>query len=127
ESLRDRGLKLGLVSNALDPPWLLHRDLEQLGVAGRLDVAVFSSEVGWRKPHPAIFERALEALGVEAGRALVGRDRLYEDGGGASSLGMRTVQALWFRAEEHAAGSEPDFQAFTPLDVLTIARRLIDA
>src|SRR5206468_10482587 len=64
ETLRDRGLKVGLVSNALDPPGLLHRDLAQLGVAQRLDVAVFSSEVGWRKPHPAIFERALDVLGV---------------------------------------------------------------
>src|SRR5919198_1393789 len=64
EALRERGLKLGLVSNAIDPPWLLHRDLEQLGVAERLDVAVFSSEVGWRKPHPAIFEAALSRLGV---------------------------------------------------------------
>jgi putative hydrolase of the HAD superfamily len=43
ESLRERGLKVGLVSNAFDPPSLLHRDLEQLGVAQRLDVAVFSS------------------------------------------------------------------------------------
>jgi putative hydrolase of the HAD superfamily len=127
ESLRDRGLRLGLVSNALDPPWLLHRDLEQLGVAGRLDVAVFSSEVGWRKPHPAIFESALEALGVEARHALFVGDRLYEDVGGASSLGMRTVQAVWFRADDQADGAEPDFQAFTPLDVLTIARRLISS
>jgi putative hydrolase of the HAD superfamily len=126
ESLRDRGLRLGLVSNALDPPWLLHRDLDQLGVAGRLDAAVFSSEVGWRKPHPAIFERALDALGVEAPNALFVGDRLYEDVGGASQLGMRTVQALWFRADEQADGAEPDFQAFTPLDVLTIARRLSD-
>src|SRR5579863_7975238 len=41
ESLRDRELKIGLVSNALDPPYLLHRDLEELGVAQRLDVALF--------------------------------------------------------------------------------------
>ena len=33
ESLRARGLKLGLVSNAFDPGWLLHRDLEQMGLA----------------------------------------------------------------------------------------------
>src|SRR5437762_6258647 len=38
EVLRDRGLKLGLVSNAIDPPDLLHRDLEEFGVAQRLDV-----------------------------------------------------------------------------------------
>src|SRR4030095_1020541 len=65
EALRARGVKLGLVSNAFDPGWLLHRDLEQMGLAERLDFAVFSSEGGLRKPHPAIFERALPGLAVE--------------------------------------------------------------
>ena len=124
ESLRSRGLKLGLVSNAFDPGWLLHRDLEQMGLAQRLDFSVFSSEVGTRKPHPAIFERALEALGVEPENALFVGDRLFEDIRGAGELGMTTVQALWFRVDEHADGREPDHQAFTQVDVLNVARRL---
>jgi putative hydrolase of the HAD superfamily len=124
ESLRGRGLRLGLVSNAFDPGWLLHRDLEQMGLADRLDFAVFSSEVGVRKPHPQIFERALEALGVQPENALFVGDRLYEDVRGAGELGMTTVQALWFRADEHPDGAEPDHQAFTQLDVLNVARRL---
>jgi putative hydrolase of the HAD superfamily len=124
ETLRDRGLKLGLVSNAFDPGWLLHRDLEQMGIEERLDFSVFSSEVGTRKPHPAIFERALDALGVEPERSLFVGDRLYEDVRGASEVGMTTAQALWFRADEHPDGGEPDYQAFTQLDVLNVARRL---
>jgi putative hydrolase of the HAD superfamily len=124
ESLRERGLKLGLVSNAFDPGWLLHRDLEQMGLAQRLDFSVFSSEVGTRKPHPAIFERALEVLGLEPENALFVGDRLYEDIRGAGELGMTTVQALWFRADEHPDGGEPDHQAFTQVDVLNVARRL---
>jgi putative hydrolase of the HAD superfamily len=124
ESLRARGLRLGLVSNAFDPGWLLHSDLDQMGLAQRLDFSVFSSEVGTRKPHPAIFERALEALGVEPENALFVGDRLYEDIRGAGELGMTTVQALWFRADEHADGREPDHQAFTQADVLNVARRL---
>jgi putative hydrolase of the HAD superfamily len=124
ESLRARGLKLGLVSNAFDPPWLLHRDLERMGVAERLDTAVFSSELGRRKPDPAIFERALEALGVEAGRALFVGDSLVADVGGAAALGMRTVQALWFRADDAPDASEPDYRAFTQMDVLNVALRL---
>jgi putative hydrolase of the HAD superfamily len=124
ETLRDRGLKLGLVSNAFDPGWLLHRDLEQMGIEERLDFSVFSSEVGTRKPHPAIFERALDALGVEPERSLFVGDRLYEDVRGASEVGMTTAQALWFRADEHPDGAEPDYQAFTQLDVLNVARRL---
>jgi putative hydrolase of the HAD superfamily len=124
EALRARDLRLGLVSNAFDPGWLLRRDLEQLGVAERIDFAVFSSELGKRKPHPAIFERALEELGVQAGDALFVGDRLYEDVRGAGELGMPTVQALWFRADEHPDGREPDYLAFTQMDVLNIADRL---
>jgi len=124
EALRERGLKLGLVSNAFDPGWLLHRDLEQMGLAERLDFAVFSSEVGKRKPHPAIFERALEALEVAPADSVFVGDRLLEDVRGAGELGMTTVQALWFRADEHPEGGEPDFQAFTQMDVLNVVERL---
>jgi len=124
DSLRGQGLRIGLVSNAIDPPWLLHRDLEQLGVAERLDVALFSSEVGWRKPHPAMFERALGELGVEPARALFVGDSLANDVGGAAGLGMRTCQALWFSADDAAGAPEPDFRAFTQMDVLSVVRRL---
>jgi putative hydrolase of the HAD superfamily len=125
EALRNRGLKLALVSNAFDPGWLLHRDLEQMGLAQRVDFAVFSSEVGKRKPHPVIFRRALEALGVAPANALFVGDRLYEDIRGGNDVGMTTVQALWFRADENEEGGEPDFRAFTQVDVLTIADRLL--
>src|SRR5205823_13109244 len=76
EALRERGLKLGLVSNAFDPPDLLHRDLAQLGVEARLDTAVFSSEIGRRKPDPLIFRHALDVLAVEPERALFVGDTL---------------------------------------------------
>ena len=124
EALRERGLKLGLVSNAFDPPQLLHRDLAELGIAERLDVALFSSEVGRRKPDPEIFRRALDALDVGASEALFVGDTLGSDIAGAAELGMRTCQALWFRADDDPGAPEPDFQAFTQMDVLTIARRL---
>ena len=123
ETLRERGLKLGLVSNAFDPPELLHEDLERLGVAERLDVAVFSSEVGLRKPEPAIFRRALEALAVEPAAALFVGDSLATDIAGAAAAGMHTCQAVWFNADEDPA-VEADFQAFTQMDVLTVVKRL---
>lgn len=125
DALRSRGLKLGLVSNAFDPPWILHRDLERQGLAERLDVAVFSSEVGRRKPDPAIFEAALEALAVRPEHAMFVGDRLVEDVRGAGRLGMATVQALWFRADAHPDGGEPDYEAFTQMDVLNLADRLL--
>src|SRR3954452_8811616 len=123
ETLRERGLKLGLVSNAIDPPDLLHRDLERHGIASRVDVAVFSSEVGRRKPDPAIYRHALDALGVVPERALFVGDTLHTDIAGAKALGMHTCQALWFYADSDEE-PEPEFRAFTQMDVLTAVNRL---
>ena len=95
-----------------------------MGVAERLDVAVFSSEVGRRKPDPLIFEQALERLGAAPERALFVGDTLATDIAGASALGMQTCLARWFRADENPAAPAPDFEAFTQMDVLTIAGRL---
>ena len=37
---------------------------------------------------------------------------------------MATVLALWFRADDDERGLDPDFEAFTPMDVLNVVRRL---
>ena len=125
DSLRARGLKIGLVSNVFDPGWLLRRDLEQMGLAERLDATAFSSEVGKRKPDPVIFERALDELGVAPECAVFVGDRRYEDVRGAKEVGMRTAQALWFRADDDVRGIAPDYEAFTPMDVLNVVLRLL--
>jgi putative hydrolase of the HAD superfamily len=124
DALRERGLLTGLVSNAFDPGWLLHRDLADMGLAERLDAAVFSSEVGLRKPHPAVFEATLARLDVEPEDALFVGDRRFEDMRGAKELGMTTVQAFWFRADDDERGLDPDYEAFTAMDVLNVVRRL---
>jgi putative hydrolase of the HAD superfamily len=99
--------------------------LERMGLAERLDFAVFSSEVRRRKPDPAIFRAALDALEVSPDETLFVGDRLYEDVRGAGELGMTTVQALWFRADDVPVEVEPDFQAFTQMDVLNVVDRLL--
>ena len=124
DSLRDRGLKTALVSNTSVPGWLLGPVLERQGLASRLDAAIFSSDVGKRKPAPLIFERALDELGVPAERALFVGDRARQDVRGASEVGMTTVQALWTRVDEHPDGAEPDYEAYTMMDVLNVVRRL---
>jgi putative hydrolase of the HAD superfamily len=124
ESLRARGIKTGVVANSWpDPARLLRADVEAFGLAGLLDVIVFSEEVGVSKPQPEIFLRALEELAVDAFAAMYVGDRLDTDVQGAAAVGMTTVQALWFRADD-TPGIEPDFMAFTPMDVLNAVQRL---
>jgi putative hydrolase of the HAD superfamily len=124
DSLRSHGLKTGLVANSWpDPARLLRADVEAFGLSELFDVIVFSEEVGFRKPQPEIFLHALEQLGVEPEQAMFVGDRLDTDVQGAAQVGMATVQALWFRADD-TPGIEPDFMAFTPMDVLNAVRRL---
>jgi putative hydrolase of the HAD superfamily len=124
DSLRSRGLKTGVVANSWpDPPRLLRGDAEAFGLAERLDTMVFSEEVGVRKPDPEIFLRACRELEVEPIDTMFVGDKLVNDVEGAARVGMTTVQALWFRADD-TPGIEPDFLAFTPMDVLNAVRRL---
>jgi HAD superfamily hydrolase (TIGR01509 family) len=125
DALRERGLKTGIVANAWpEPGRVLRRDLEELGVAERVAVAVFSTDVGVRKPAPEIFLHALDELGVDPLDAMFVGDRLIDDVQGAAAVGMTTVQAMWFEADDTPVAVEPDFLAFTPMDVLNAARRL---
>ena len=125
ESLRGRGLKTGLVANAWpEPARLLRADIAAAGLADLLDVIVLSPEAGAAKPAPEIFLAATDALEVDPIDTIFVGDRLETDVQGAANLGMTTVQALWFSADDSTAGVEPDFMAFTPMDVLNVVRRL---
>jgi putative hydrolase of the HAD superfamily len=124
QSLRDRGLQTGLVANSWpDPTRVLRADAETLGLAAHLDALVFSGDVGHRKPAPEIFLRACAELRVDPVQVVFVGDDLERDVQGASRVGMTTVQALWFRADEQRA-IEPDFTASTAVDVLDVVRRL---
>ena len=82
--------KLGLISNFGIPEcgWKL---LEEFGLKGFFDVVIISGEVNRRKPSPEIFEKALEALDIEASKAVFVGDMLDLDVMGPKSVGMKTV------------------------------------
>lgn len=95
--LANRGIRLGLISNAqwftpLLFPSLLGGELEALGVGH--DMQFWSWRTGWAKPGDHLFHRASEALrhhGIEPGRVLhVGNDML-NDVLPAAAAGFRTA------------------------------------
>ena len=82
--LRERGLKIGLVSNTGRD---LQKFVEHHGLV--VDAAVGSGAYGKTKPHPTIFRYALEQLGVAADEAVMVGDSLDDDVEGARAVGMR--------------------------------------
>lgn len=98
--MRQRGYKLGIVSNATPTGEVMRHDLQVLGLADLIDAAAYSSEVGFRKPDPRIYLSVIEALGVEPGACVFVGDRIKEDVTGAQALGMRAVLSHEFRQED---------------------------
>jgi putative hydrolase of the HAD superfamily len=94
EEMRAAHLQIALVSNGI-------RDLNEFVVHHRLDVdaVVDSRSHGRVKPHPTIFQAALDALGVDPEDAVMVGDSLEEDFEGARALGMRAI--LVDREERH--------------------------
>jgi 2-haloacid dehalogenase/putative hydrolase of the HAD superfamily len=72
----------------------------------RFDALVTSQDVRAYKPEPAIFLRAIEALGVDPTRVLHVGDSLHSDVGGANRLGITSV---WIHRDEriHDIGAHP--------------------
>lgn len=114
--LRERGLRTGLCSNYFGLPEAARANVFRIGLLEHLDQTVFSCEVGWRKPDPAIYQAICRKLAVRPGECLFVGDRLVEDVRGPQQLGMRAALAQHFR-EEHVDDSiaRPDF-IFSQLD-----------
>jgi putative hydrolase of the HAD superfamily len=87
--------RLGVVSN-FDYTPTVQRILAECGILGRFETVVVSDTVGWRKPHPDIFERALADMGVRAADCLFVGDRPDIDVVGAKGVGMAVA---WLNPE----------------------------
>jgi putative hydrolase of the HAD superfamily len=86
DELRVAAIKIGLVSNGV-------RDLTEFVAHHRLqvDAIVDSRTHGRVKPHPTIFQAALDVLEVAAADAVMVGDSLEEDVEGARALGMHAI------------------------------------
>jgi putative hydrolase of the HAD superfamily len=122
--LRDAGLRTGLVSNAAYQARLMRTQVEALGLSPYLDATTFSSEVGWRKPHPAIYQDALSKLAVPAEAALFVGDRLKEDVQGPQRAGMRAALLREWRQDDDPEG-QADFTLEHLGDLWPIVARLL--
>lgn len=90
--LRQRGLKLGIVTNAHQPMSMRDTEIAQHGLIDFFPTCRLSAaDVGYLKPHPNIFERALRCLGTTAEETLFVGDNPVADIAGAQGAGLRAV------------------------------------
>jgi putative hydrolase of the HAD superfamily len=81
---------LGLLSNFTHGP-AAREIIEYAGLNPFFDVIIISGEEGFRKPHPLVFHRLVEGLGVEPDQTIYVGDDPEPDLTGAQGAGLRPV------------------------------------
>jgi putative hydrolase of the HAD superfamily len=100
--LRARGLATGLITVCSEDLALIW---DQTPLAPLIDVAVFSSSVGLRKPDPQIYRLACARLEIEPQAAIFVGDGANDELAGAERVGMRAIMI-------HREGDEAAEQRF---------------
>ena len=100
-ALAQRGVRLALVCDTgFTPGRVVRQLLERGALLEWLEVQVFSNEAGMPKPHPPVFESALEGLGVGAEHTVHVGDLRRTDVGGARNVGMGTIRIRDFNDDD---------------------------
>jgi len=90
KSLEIQGSKLGIITNAGYPPNVFTL-VDKVGLKPYFKKILTSAEVGFRKPHPFIFELALDYFQIRPKDAVVIGDSLAEDILGANNTGIASI------------------------------------
>ena len=90
-SFKDRGFRIGVISNTIYPAYLHENDMKMFGWNQYFDFQIYSSECKYRKPHPSIFEAAINVIGLPAENSIYVGDRYRLDGLGAQKAGLIPV------------------------------------
>jgi len=97
ETLRERGVTLGLITNGSGPAQ--RGKIERFALASHFAYIGIEGEVGHGKPHPRAYETALAALGAHATTTWMVGDNLEWDVAGAQAVGIR---GIWL--DKHGTG-----------------------
>lgn len=103
-AVRERGLKVGIISNALPEEVLAWRFCP---LQDHVDPVVFSCSVGVMKPDREIFEMACSRICVQPSEAYFVGDGGYNELQGAVSVGMRAIQATWYQDRDVKLSGTP--------------------
>jgi HAD superfamily hydrolase (TIGR01549 family) len=102
----------------------LYSSLENFGIRSVFEKITVSADIGWRKPHPVLFEKTLEDMGVKASDALFIGDQLYVDVHGALNAGMDVV---WIETESQdwipAVRPEPSYTVKSIIELIDLLEK----
>lgn len=122
--LRQRGYKIGLLTNSFMPMWMRDPELEAYHLLDYLDARVTSGDTGYLKPHPAIYHEILARLGTRPENAVFVGDRPVNDIAGANATGLISVLMNPPHLDRDLNGVVPDYTITSLSQLLPILERL---
>lgn len=123
-ALRQSGYKIGLLTNSFMPMWMRDIELDAYGLTQYLDARLTSGDVGYLKPHPAIYEAILEMLEASPDRSVFVGDRPEHDIAGANEAGLISVLIDPPHLNRELDGVQPDFTITSLSELLPILDEL---
>ena len=124
QHLRQSGYKIGLITNAMLPMWMRDVELRHYQLLEYFDVRLTSGDVGYIKPHPAIYHTALKQLDTQPAQAIFVGDRPENDVAGANNAGMISVWMDPPHLSNELNGVQPDFTITQLNELLPILEQL---
>ncbi len=110
-SVRDMGLRIGLISNTgMTPGTTFRTYMANTGMLDYFDTLTFSDEVRLSKPAEEIFLMTLRSLNAAPGGTVHVGDSIHTDIAGARKCGLKTVWITGFSEREDPSdpATEPD-------------------
>jgi HAD superfamily hydrolase (TIGR01662 family) len=89
--LKERGYRLGSVTNRGYGGPVFKQEMRDLGLAGLFEVVAVSCDVGYMKPRPELYQYALERMAIQPEETVMVGDSLRADVAGSKALGMIAV------------------------------------
>ena len=101
------GLKTAILSNGT--PEMLDAAVRNAGIGSLLDAVLSVEAVGVYKPHPKVYQYAIDQLGIKAGEIAFQSSNAW-DAHAASLCGMRVIWCNRYRQRTERLPGLPDFE-----------------
>ena len=109
-ALKAGGIKTAVLSNG--SPEMLSSAVDNAGIADLLDDVFSVDSIGIYKPHPSVYQMAVDGLGVDAGRICFMSSNAWDAAAGAN-FGYRVVWVNRFGQPQERIPGEPEHEVKT--------------
>ncbi len=113
-ALKSGGLKTAILSNG--SPKMLASAVENAGIVDVLDETFSVDSIGIYKPHPSVYQMAVDGLGVASGRICFMSSNAW-DAAAAANFGFRVVWVNRFGQPQERIPGDPEHEIKTLADL----------